>query len=146
MSSMEKRLVIQTIEALPVIAQEVLPLLAAYPVVALYGAMGVGKTTFIKALCNELGVSDTVNSPSFAIINEYRLKNGRPVFHFDFYRLKNEEELLDLGYEDYFYSGEVCLLEWPEKIEQYLPESYLKIEILELPDGSRQFTLTIVAP
>lgn len=143
---MEKRLVIQTIEALPVIAQEVIPLLAACPVVALYGAMGVGKTTFIKALCNELGVSDTVNSPSFAIINEYRLKNGRPVFHFDFYRLKNEEELFDLGYEDYFYSGEVCLLEWPEKIEQYLPESYLKIEILELPGGSRQFTLTIVAP
>lgn len=143
---MEKRLTIQTLEALPVIAREVMPILASCPVVALYGSMGVGKTTFIKTLCNELGVSDTVNSPSFAIINEYRLKNGRPVFHFDFYRLKNEEELFDLGYEDYFYSGEVCLLEWPEKIEQYLPESYLKIEIKELPDGSRQFSLTVVKP
>ncbi len=140
---MEKRLVIQTIETLPVIAHEVIPLLAACPVVALYGAMGVGKTTFVKALCNELGVSDTVNSPSFAIINEYKLNNGHPVYHFDFYRLKNEEELFDLGYEDYFYSGEVCLLEWPEKIEPYLPESFLKIEIQELPDGSRQFNLSV---
>lgn len=135
---MEKIFVVKSIEALPVVAREVIPLLDEYPVVAIYGPMGVGKTTFIKALCREMGVDETVNSPSFAIINEYLSRDGKRIFHFDFYRLINEEELLDLGYEDYFYSGEVCLLEWPEKIENYLPESYLELQLQELPDGSRE--------
>jgi tRNA threonylcarbamoyladenosine biosynthesis protein TsaE len=135
---MEKIFVVKSIEALPAVAREVIPLLDEYPVVAFYGPMGVGKTTFIKALCGEMGVDDPVNSPSFAIINEYLTRKGKRIFHFDFYRLKNEEELLDLGYEDYFYSGEVCLLEWPEKIENYLPENCLVLQLQELPDGSRE--------
>ena len=135
---MEKTFVVKTIEALPAVAREVIPLLEEFPVVALYGPMGVGKTTFIKALCREMGVDDPVNSPSFAIINEYLTRQGERIFHFDFYRLKNEEELLDLGYEDYFYSGEVCLLEWPEKIENYLPDNCLVLQLQELSDGSRE--------
>lgn len=138
---MEKTFTAQSIKDLPKIAAEIILLLNDYPVVAFYGAMGVGKTTFIKALCNKMGVDDTVNSPSFSIINEYRTKEGRTIFHFDFYRLRNEEELLDLGYEDYFYGGDICLLEWPEKIENYLPEKLLKLNLEEQPDGSRVFSV-----
>ncbi len=138
---MEKTFTAQSIKDLPKIAAEIIPLLNDHPVVAFYGAMGVGKTTFIKALCNKMGVDDTVNSPSFSIINEYRTKEGRTIFHFDFYRLRNEEELLDLGYEDYFYGGNICLLEWPEKIDNYLPEKLLILNLEEQPDGSRVFSV-----
>ena len=105
---------------------------------AFYGSMGAGKTTFIKAVCKQLGITDVVNSPTFAIVNEYALpEHGRHVFHFDFYRIKKESEIYDIGYEDYFYSGELCFLEWPELIEDLLPENTVRIHITANVDGSR---------
>ena len=110
-------------------------------VIAFYGKMGAGKTTFIKALCEELGVEDVITSPTFAIVNEYSLPLGGrlegALYHFDFYRIKKIEEVYDMGYEDYFYSGNLCLIEWPELIEDLLPEDALRVTIEEQPDGSR---------
>jgi tRNA threonylcarbamoyladenosine biosynthesis protein TsaE len=101
-----------------------------------YGAMGVGKTTLIKAVCQQLGVSEIVSSPTFSIINEYSLVGDQRVFHFDFYRLKKVEEVYDLGYEDYFYSGSYCFVEWPEKLESLKPENSVDIH-MEDKDGIR---------
>lgn len=109
-------------------------------VFAFYGNMGAGKTTFIKALCEVLGVKDVITSPTFAIINEYTDGNDNPIYHFDFYRIKKLEEVYDMGYEDYFYSGNLCLLEWPELVEDVLPENVIKVTIEEQPDGSRLLT------
>jgi len=106
-------------------------------VFAFYGTMGAGKTSFIKAVCEELGVTDVINSPTFAIINEYSIPKGGSIFHFDFYRIEKLEEAFDMGYEEYFYSGEYCFIEWPEMIESLLPENCLKVFINELPDGKR---------
>lgn len=107
-------------------------------VFAFYGKMGAGKTTFIKALCKLLGVEDEVNSPTFAIINEYRSQTtAELIYHFDFYRIKKLEEVYDLGYEDYFYSGAFCFIEWPELVEELLPTDAKKITITENSDGSR---------
>ena len=106
-------------------------------VFAFYGAMGAGKTTFIKALCEEMGVRETVASPTFAIINEYKTDKGEPVFHFDFYRMNKLEEVFDFGYEDYFYSGNLCFIEWPELVEPVLPDDVVKISIRETAGGSR---------
>ncbi|ERJ79295.1 tRNA (adenosine(37)-N6)-threonylcarbamoyltransferase complex ATPase subunit type 1 TsaE [Prevotella melaninogenica] len=109
-------------------------------VFAFYGKMGAGKTTFIKALCEVLGVEDVITSPTFAIINEYTDGNENPIYHFDFYRIKKLEEVYDMGYEDYFYSGNLCLLEWPELIEDILPENVIKVTIEEQPDGTRKLS------
>ena len=109
-------------------------------VFAFYGKMGAGKTTFIKALCEVLGVKDVITSPTFAIITEYTDGNNNPIYHFDFYRIKKLEEVYDMGYEDYFYSGNLCLLEWPELVEDVLPENVIKVTIEEQPDGSRLLT------
>lgn len=106
-------------------------------VFAFYGKMGAGKTTFIKAVCEELGVEDVINSPTFAIVNEYVDGKGEPVYHFDFYRIKNLQEVLDIGYEDYVYSGHVCFMEWPELIENLLPDDAVKVTIEEEMDGGR---------
>ncbi|MDD3969108.1 MAG: tRNA (adenosine(37)-N6)-threonylcarbamoyltransferase complex ATPase subunit type 1 TsaE [Proteiniphilum sp.] len=106
-------------------------------VFAFYGAMGSGKTTFIKALCEELGVSEMVASPTFAIINEYKDREGTSLYHFDFYRINKLEEAFDFGYEDYFYSGCLCFIEWPELVEEVLPEETVRIVIREQEDGSR---------
>ena len=100
-------------------------------VFAFYGAMGAGKTTFIKALCRELGSQDNITSPTFALINEYSTANGFVIYHFDFYRIKKLEEAYDLGYEDYIYSGNYCFIEWPEMIESLLPEGIVKVRIKE---------------
>ena len=105
-------------------------------VFAFYGKMGAGKTTFIKAICEELGVEDVITSPTFAIINEYESPDTT-IYHFDFYRIKKLEEVYDMGYEDYFYSGGLCFIEWPELIEELLPEDAVCIIIEEQPDGSR---------
>ncbi len=105
-------------------------------VFAFYGKMGAGKTTFIKAICEELGVEDVITSPTFAIINEYESPETT-IYHFDFYRIKKLEEVYDMGYEDYFYSGGLCFIEWPELIEELLPEDAVRITIEEQADGSR---------
>ena len=109
-------------------------------VFAFYGKMGAGKTTFIKALCEVLGVKDVITSPTFAIINEYTDGNDNPIYHCDVDRIKKLEEVYDMGYEDYFYSGNLCLLEWPELVEDVLPENVIKVTIEEQPDGSRLLT------
>ena len=107
-------------------------------VFAFYGKMGAGKTTFIKAICEALGVTDVITSPTFAIVNEYRSEEDNElIYHFDFYRIKKLEEVYDMGYEDYFYSGSLCFLEWPELIEELLPEDAVKVTIEETQDGSR---------
>lgn len=98
-------------------------------IIAFYGTMGAGKTTLIKNLCNKLGVNDEVNSPTFALVNEYQTETLDSVFHFDFYRIKSLEEVFDIGYEDYFYGGSLCLLEWPELIDPLMPEHFIKVEI-----------------
>jgi tRNA threonylcarbamoyladenosine biosynthesis protein TsaE len=104
---------------------------------AFYGAMGAGKTTFIKALCQELGSADYVTSPSFALINEYSTNDGSVIYHFDFYRIKKLEEAFDLGYEDYIYSGNYCFIEWPEMIESLLPDGIVEVRIKEAEIGKR---------
>ena len=105
---------------------------------AFRGSMGAGKTTFIKAICEELGVEDVINSPTFAIINEYRsTTTGELIYHFDFYRINKLSEAEDIGTEDYFYSGALCFIEWPEKIEELLPGDVVEVAITEQPDGSR---------
>ncbi len=110
---------------------------------AFFGKMGVGKTTLIKELCRVLGVEDNVCSPTFAIVNEYSDREGEPVYHFDFYRLKSVAEAYDIGYEEYFYSGHYCFTEWTEKVEELLPERYVRVEIEET-DGVRSLEANIV--
>src|SRR3982751_2736087 len=104
-----------------------------------YGEMGAGKTTFIKSLCACLGTHENITSPTFSIVNEYE-GAGNKIYHFDFYRLKNENEALDMGYEEYFYSGHYCFIEWPEKIAGLLPEHYISVEINVLSDNERLLT------
>ena len=106
-----------------------------------YGGMGAGKTTFIRAICEELGVTESVNSPTFAIVNEYTDRNGESIFHFDFYRIAKEEEAYDFGYEDYFFSGNLCFVEWPEKIENLIPDNGVLVYINEEDDGVRSISL-----
>ncbi|MGX8689148.1 MAG: tRNA (adenosine(37)-N6)-threonylcarbamoyltransferase complex ATPase subunit type 1 TsaE [Bacteroidaceae bacterium] len=123
-------------------AKEFIRLMGDDTVFAFYGKMGAGKTTFIKALCKELGVEDEVNSPTFAIINEYRSQTtAELIYHFDFYRIKKLEEVYDLGYEDYFYSGALCFIEWPELVEELLPLDARKVTITEESDGTRTISL-----
>jgi tRNA threonylcarbamoyladenosine biosynthesis protein TsaE len=110
-------------------------------VFAFYGKMGAGKTTFIKAVCEELGVADTVTSPTFAIVNEYEAAGGRPIYHFDFYRIKKVSEAYDMGCEEYFYSGHPCFIEWPELIEEVLPEETVNVTIEALSNGERRLVL-----
>lgn len=119
-------------------AKEFVEQLGDHTVFAFYGKMGAGKTTFIKAICEELGVEDVITSPTFAIVNEYRSAiNDELIYHFDFYRIKKLEEVYDMGYEDYFYSGALCFLEWPELIEEILPGETVKVSITANNDGSR---------
>lgn len=107
-------------------------------VFAIYGEMGAGKTTFIKAVCQAMGVENTVNSPTFSLINEYTKPTGEPIYHMDFYRLKHSREAVDLGCEDYFSSGCTTFIEWPDKLGEYLPDEHTRVDINVQPDGSRQ--------
>ncbi|MBR2262188.1 MAG: tRNA (adenosine(37)-N6)-threonylcarbamoyltransferase complex ATPase subunit type 1 TsaE [Paludibacteraceae bacterium] len=132
---------IESLASIHQTAKEFITAMGEKKVFLFYGSMGAGKTTFIRAICEELGVKESINSPTFAIINEYKSGVGEPIFHFDFYRINKEEEAFDFGYEDYFYSGNLCFVEWPEKIENLLPEDAVKVTIQELPDGSREVTL-----
>ena len=122
-------LTISSLEALPAAAQKFLQAVGNRRVIAFYGGMGAGKTTFIAALCRELGVTEPVTSPTFAIVNEYAVSDKSSIYHFDFYRIKRLEEAYDIGFEDYLYSGHLCLIEWPEMIEPLLPENYIRVEI-----------------
>jgi len=132
-----EKLIIESVEKINSVAKEFLAKYGSYRIVAFYGEMGAGKTTFIKALCKAMNVEDEVNSPSFAIVNEYHTADDDVIFHFDFYRLKNIEEALDIGYEEYIYSGHYCFMEWPEKIGPLLPDNRLEVTIEETDDGKR---------
>ena len=113
-------------------------------IIAFYGPMGAGKTTLIKNLCHKMGVTDEVNSPTFAIVNEYVTIEGESVYHFDFYRIKKLEEVFDIGYDNYFYSGNLCLLEWPEMIDPLMPDRFIRVEIaLGETDDSRKISVSI---
>lgn len=121
-------------------AQEFVAQMGHRRVFAFYGGMGAGKTTFIKAICQHLGVKDAVTSPTFAIVNEYGSDIG-PIYHFDFYRIKNLAEVMDLGFDDYAYSGHLCLMEWPELIEDLLPDNTVSVHIEEADNGMRRVTV-----
>ena len=131
---------IKSLDTIHEAAKEFIKEMGEGKVFAFYGKMGAGKTTFIKALCEALGVEDVITSPTFAIINEYTDGKGDPIYHFDFYRIKKLEEVYDMGYDDYFYSGNLCLLEWPELIEDILPENVITVTIEEQPDGTRKLS------
>ena len=129
-------MIIKDIEHIGEAARQFVSHIGDHRVFAFYGQMGAGKTTFIKAVCEVLGVEDVITSPTFAIVNEYSLPAGR-LFHFDFYRVKKLEEAYDMGYEDYFYSGALCFIEWPELIEELLPADAVRVSISVGADGSR---------
>ncbi len=126
-------LLIESLDGIDSAAREFVSLIGSSTVFALYGGMGVGKTTFVKAVCHALGVEDEVNSPTFAIINEYETADGSPVYHFDFYRVKSLREAMDIGCQDYFYSGHLCFIEWPELVEPLLPADAVRVVCEELP-------------
>ncbi len=138
---------LSSLDSLPAVAHAFLKAIGNHRVIAFYGGMGAGKTTFIAALCRELGVTEPVTSPTFAIVNEYQAQDltplgeaaGKtaPIYHFDFYRIKRLEEAYDMGFEDYLYSGHLCFIEWPELIEEILPEDALRIRIRVGDKGDR---------
>ncbi|HPW90328.1 MAG TPA: tRNA (adenosine(37)-N6)-threonylcarbamoyltransferase complex ATPase subunit type 1 TsaE [Paludibacteraceae bacterium] len=132
---------ISSIEQISEVARQFVSAMGKHKLFAFYGEMGAGKTTFIKVLCNELGVVDVVNSPTFAIVNDYETTLSEHIYHFDFYRLKTPQEALDFGVEDYFYSGHICFMEWPDQIGSLLPSESVRVFITVNADGSR----TIVA-
>lgn len=129
---------INHISQLPDVAEKLLVYANGQKFFIFEGDMAAGKTTFIKSLCEAIGVDDVVSSPTFSIVNEYKSKDG-PVYHFDFYRLKNLQEAYDIGYEEYFYSGNYCLIEWPQKVEELLPETYIKVQITVTGNEQRLF-------
>ena len=122
------KIVVNCVSELESASTSLLELINDNNIICFYGDMGVGKTTFIKEICKKLGVSDVVNSPTFSIINEYLTENDESVYHFDFYRIE-KEEAFDMGYEEYFYHGDLCLIEWPEKISSIIPENIIKVQI-----------------
>ncbi len=134
---MEKQLIVKNLNELPEAATTILKDIGSHKVVAFFGKMGAGKTTLIKAMCQQMGVEDVVSSPTFALVNEYLSGTGEPVFHFDFYRIESIEEVFDIGYEEYIYSGHYCFIEWPEMIVELLPETFVYLSIEENNHGAR---------
>ena len=128
-------------EELPQVAEAILAAMNNRTVVVFRGEMGAGKTTLIREIVAALGSTDTVTSPTFAIVNQYRGTNDRPIYHFDFYRIEDIREAYDFGYEEYFYSGELCLVEWPEKIESLLPEEIVTVHIALNDETTRTFEI-----
>ena len=130
-------IIIKDMEHIAEAAKQFVNAIGNHRVFAFYGHMGAGKTTFIKAICEELGVDDVVTSPTFAIVNEYTAADGTPIYHFDFYRIKKLEEVYDMGYEDYFYGNGLCFIEWPEMMEELLPDGATQVPIADNSDGTR---------
>ena len=136
-----KEIVIDSLDGLKEVAEEVVGALDGRNVVAFCGSMGAGKTTLISAIMEHLGSPDTVTSPTFALVNQYSMAEGEAVYHFDFYRINRIEEVYDMGYEEYFYNGDLCLIEWPELIEDLLPEDAMVVRIEVLSPTERKFTI-----
>lgn len=128
-------------DELPQVAEAVIRALGRRTVVALRGEMGAGKTTLIREIAAQLGATDTVTSPTFALVNQYKGSGNRTIYHFDFYRIEELREAYDLGYEEYFYSGDICLVEWPEKIEPLLPENTIQVRITVDSATARTFEI-----
>ncbi len=130
-------------EDLPLAAEKILKELPSERIFAIYGSMGAGKTTLIKAFCHALGSNDVVRSPTFSLVNEYGDKKGNSIYHFDFYRIKQIEEVYDIGFEEYIDSGNYCFLEWPERISELLPEKYVYVTIEVGEDEVRKITFSL---
>ena len=139
----EYNITINGLEDYPQAAREFVKLLDQGRIYAVHGKMGSGKTTFIKSVCEELGVQDTINSPTFAIVNEYEDAGGNTIFHFDFYRIKSIEEVYNMGYEEYLYGNAICFMEWPELIEELLPEETVKVFVEEVENGGRSIKIVL---
>jgi tRNA threonylcarbamoyladenosine biosynthesis protein TsaE len=122
-------------------AMQVVKAIGDRKIVALYGQMGAGKTTLVKQICESLQVPDVVNSPTFSLVNEYLQPNGEPIYHFDFYRINKLEEAYDFGYEEYFYSGHLCLIEWPEIIDELIPDDAVKLHIKVVDENKREIEI-----
>ncbi|MBP3423989.1 MAG: tRNA (adenosine(37)-N6)-threonylcarbamoyltransferase complex ATPase subunit type 1 TsaE [Alistipes sp.] len=136
-----RQITIDSLADLPKVAELVLESLNGRNVVAFFAPMGAGKTTLISTLMESLGSEDIVTSPTFALVNQYYTAEREPVYHFDFYRINSINEAFDMGYEEYFYSGDLCLVEWPEKVEQLLPDDTMVIKIEILDENTRRFTI-----
>ena len=141
---MTKKIIeIKSIDDYPAAAREFINSMNKNRIFAFYGSMGAGKTTFIKSVCEAMGVEDAINSPTFAIVNEYEDSEQNTIYHFDFYRIKNITEVYNMGYEEYLYSDAYCFIEWPELIEELLPEESVAVMIEEGSDGSRTITMNL---
>jgi tRNA threonylcarbamoyladenosine biosynthesis protein TsaE len=138
----ELKVTCNTLAELPKAGSALIDFSDKHKVFAFYGKMGAGKTTFIKEICRELGVTQNVTSPTFSLVNEYKSDKGTPVYHFDFYRIKSEAEAMDIGCEEYFYSGHICLVEWPEKVLNLLPKDIVRILIEVAENEQRQITFS----
>ncbi|RZK20138.1 MAG: tRNA (adenosine(37)-N6)-threonylcarbamoyltransferase complex ATPase subunit type 1 TsaE [Pedobacter sp.] len=136
-------LAVNDLSDLPQVAKQLLAFASNEKIFIFEGDMGAGKTTFIKTFCKVLGVEDVVSSPTYSIVNEYESPNGS-IFHFDFYRIKDIQEAYDLGYEEYFYGGGTCLIEWPERVAELLPDHFVKVEIAIIDENRRVFSLSKV--
>ncbi len=135
---MEQRIAIPSLDALPAAARTFLKSAGDARIIAFSGELGAGKTTFIQSLCRALGVDTDVNSPTFALVNEYFTPGGESIYHFDLYRIEHPDELYDLGYEEYFFSGDRCFIEWPEKASRLIPDDAIRVRIEVSKDGSRE--------
>lgn len=138
-------LVMKSLQDVPLVASRLLPLMEQHPVVAFSGELGAGKTTLIAEICKQLGVQSAITSPSFAIVNEYLTQSGRTIYHFDFYRIKDITEAYDIGYEEYFFSGNICLIEWPERIKELLPDEFVQVFIQSHSESKRSVIILMAS-
>ena len=138
----ETTITVSGLQDYPRAAKEFIKLMEKGRLFAFYGKMGSGKTTLIKSICEELGVEDPINSPTFAIVNEYEDRESNTIYHFDFYRIKSIAEVYNMGYEEYLYSDAYCFMEWPELVEELLPEECIRVDIEENEEGGRSIRIT----